>query len=336
MVRIGLVGYGYWGPNLARNIYGCEDASLVRIVDLDARRLEIARKQWPGVTVTTALEEVTRADDIDAVLIATPVGTHYQLAAEALEHGKHVLIEKPMADSVKRCEHLIGEAERRKRVLLVDHTFVYTEAVRWMRDFVASGKLGDLYYLDSIRTNLGLFQRDVSVLWDLAPHDLSVLHEVIGRPIHSVQAMGACHAGSRVPDIAYLTLDLGDGCLAHFHVSWLSPVKVRRMLIGGSKRMIVYDDLDPREKVKVYDSGVSIEHRDVEGQHRMMVQYRAGDMYSPAFANQEALKSEVEHFIRCIDGREKPKSGGEAGLAVVRVLEAAQRSLDAGGKRVEL
>jgi predicted dehydrogenase len=336
MVRVGLIGYGYWGPNLARNFHRCPGAALVRIVDLDARRLEAARSDWPGVDVATSLDEVTRADDIDAVAIATPVGTHYPLALDAIEHGKHVLVEKPMADSVKRSEHLIAEAARRRVVLLVDHTFVYTDAVRWMRDFVAAGKLGELYYLDSIRTNLGLFQRDVSVLWDLAPHDLSVLKEVIGRPVQAVTAMGACHAGSRVPDIAYATLDLGDGCLAHFHVSWLSPVKVRRMLIGGSKRMIVYDDLDAREKIKVYDSGVSIEHQDVEGQRRMMVQYRAGDMFSPALSSQEALKTEVEHFVRCITRGEKPRTGGEAGLAVVRILEAAQQSLSLGGKRVAL
>jgi len=336
MVKIGLIGYGYWGPNLARNFQRCAGCSLARIVDLDPRRLDVARNDYPGVSLSTKLEEVTQAPDIDAVAIATPIQTHYELALDAIQHEKHVLVEKPMAHSVRRCEHLVAEAKRRGLVLLVDHTFVYTAAVRWMRDFVAEGKLGELYYLDSIRTNLGLFQRDVSVLWDLAPHDLSILQEVVRRPVCAVSALGACHAGSRVPDIAYLNLDLGDGCLAHFHVSWLSPVKVRRLLIGGSKRMIVYDDLDTREKVKVYDSGVSIEHQNVEGHHRMMVQYRIGDMASPALPNHEALQSEVEHFINCIAGKETPRTGGEAGVAVVRILEAAQRSLEQDGKRVNL
>jgi predicted dehydrogenase len=241
-----------------------------------------------------------------------------------------------MAESVERCERLIEEAARGDRVLMVDHTFVYTEAVRCIQEFVAAGKLGELYYVDSIRANLGLFQHDASVVWDLAPHDLSMLLHVVRRPVLGVSATGSCHAGSRVPNIAYLSLDLGDGCIAHFHVSWLSPVKVRRAILAGSKHMIVFDDLEPSEKVKIYNSGVSIEHHDVAGQHRMMVEYRIGDMTSPALPNREALRTEVDHFARCIAGEEKPLTDGESGLAVVRILEAAQRSLERGGEQVRL
>jgi predicted dehydrogenase len=288
------------------------------------------------VAVSTDVSDLFADQAVEAVAIATPTPTHYELARAALSHGKHVLVEKPLAESTGHCRRLIEEAERRKLVLLVDHTFVYTEAVRWMRDFVAADGLGDPYYYDSIRANLGLFQRDVSVLWDLAPHDLSILYDVTGREVRSVICTGASHAGSRVPDIAYLTLDLGGGCLAHFHVSWLAPVKIRRTVVAGSRRMIVYDDLELSEKVKVYDSGVAIEHQDEEGQRRMLVEYRVGDMMSPALPAREALQTESEHFARCIRGEERPRTGGKAGLAVVRVLEAAQRSLEGGGQRVDL
>jgi predicted dehydrogenase len=336
MIRIGIIGYGYWGPNLARNFARCEECSLVRIVDLDPRRLEAVQRDWPGVETSTALEDVTRADDIDAVAIVTPIQTHFELALEALLHHKHVLVEKPMADSVAHCERLIEEAARRNLILMVDHTFVYTEAVRWMREFVAAGNLGDLYYFDSARANLGLFQRDASVIWDLAPHDLSILHAVTGRSVQSVSATGACHAGSRVPNIAYLSLDLGEGAIAHFHVNWLSPVKVRQTTLAGSQKMVVYDDMQTSEKIRVYDCGVSIRHQDEDGQYRMRVDYRAGDMCSPALAQREALQTEVRHFVRCVQGQETPLVDGEAGLAVVRILEAAECSLRRDGRRIEL
>ncbi len=336
MIRIGIIGYGYWGPNLARNFYKHPDCQLTRIVDQSPQRLQAVQEAWPGVQTSTCATDITRAQDIDAVVIATPIHTHFELAHDALRHDKHVLVEKPMADSVCRCELLIEEAACRQRVLMVDHTFVYTEPVRKMREFVETGQLGDLYYFDSIRANLGLFQRDASVIWDLAPHDLSILQEVTQRPALSLSATGSCHAGSRVPNIAYLSLELGDGGIAHFHVSWLSPVKVRRTLLAGSQRMIVYDDMEISEKIKIYDSGVSIEHQDIEGQHRMQVAYRIGDMVSPALANREALQTEVGHFLRCIAGQEQPQTGGEAGLGVVRMLEAAQRSLERNGERIQL
>jgi predicted dehydrogenase len=336
VIRVGVVGYGYWGPNLARNFHRSQDWRLVRVADFDPRRLSAAERDLPCVDTTTIPAEVTRADDIDAVAIATPIGTHFELALDALRHGKHVLVEKPMAESVERCERLIEEAARQRRLLMVDHTFVYTEAVQRMRALVREGSLGDLYYFDSIRANLGLFQRDASVLWDLAPHDLSILEAVVGRRVVALSATGACHAGSRVPNIAYLSLDLGEGAMAHFHVSWLSPVKVRRILVAGSRRMLIFDDLEGSEKLKVYDSGVTVSHEDVAGQHRMMVDYRVGDMTSPALPVREALQTEVTHFAACIRGEEEPLAGGEAGLHVVRILEAAQKSIERGGERIAL
>lgn len=336
MVRVGVIGYGYWGPNLARNFYQCPGFELRRVVDMEPRRQAAAHVACPGIDVAGDYQSVTRATDIDAVVVATPAESHFEIALDALRAGKHVLVEKPLANSVEHCERLIEEAGRRNLVLMVDHTFLYTEAVQWMSAFVEAGKLGEPYYFDAVRSNLGLFQRDVSVLWDLAPHDLAILAGVLGRPARSVVATGARHAGSRMHNLAHLTLDLGDDVLAHIHVNWLSPVKVRRIMLAGSERMIVFDDLEPSEKLKVYDSGVSIHHDDEAGQYRMRVDYRSGDMIAPALPAREALRAEVEHFRRCIDGAEVPKTGGESGLAVVRILAAAQRSLESGGERIWL
>lgn len=336
MTRVGIVGYGYWGPNLARNFRRNSRCTLTRIVDIEPRRLQSAQSDLEGVDLSTDLTSLTCAEDIDAIVIATPIETHFDLAMEALRHDKHVLVEKPMAHSVRGCEQMIAEASRRGLVLMVDHTFVYTEAVRWMRAFVDSGQMGDLFYVDSVRTNLGLFQRDADVIWDLAPHDIAVLNTLAQRPVIGVSATGACHAGSRQPDIAYLSLDMDDGVMAHVHVNWLSPIKVRRMTVAGSARMLVFDDMDTSEKVKVYDSGVSIAHADEAGQYRMKVDYRIGDMMSPALTQREALQTMVEHFARCVLGEETPQTGGEAGLEVVRVLEAAQCSLRRGGERIRL
>lgn len=336
MIRVGVIGYGYWGPNLARNILQTPGLQLQRVVDMNPKRCEAARLACYGADVSNDATSITHADDIDAVAVATPAASHFQLAMAALQNGKHVLVEKPLANSVRDCELLIEEASRRSLILMVDHTFVYTDSIRWISQFVAAGKLGQPYYFDSIRSNLGLFQRDVSVLWDLAPHDLSILSAVLNRQPRSVIAVGARHAGSRVPNIAHMTLDLGDECLAHFHVNWLSPVKVRQVLIAGSERMVVFNDLDASEKVKVYDSGVSIQHEDFAGQHQMQVQYRTGDMTSPALGNREALKTELEHFRDCVAGHQMPTTNGESGLAVVRILEAAERSLERDGARVYL
>jgi predicted dehydrogenase len=335
-IKVGVVGYGYWGPNLARNLFQSPRFDLVRLADMNPNRLTAAQAALPGVQVTSSASDVLAAPDIEAVVVATPISTHFELGMEALRNGKHLLIEKPMTDSVATSEQLMAEAEKQGVLLMVDHTFVYTEVVEKMREFVVSGALGDLYYIDSIRANLGLFQRDSSVLWDLAPHDLSVLQALLEPKILAVSATGACHAGSRVPNIAYVSLDLEGAGIAHFHVSWLSPVKVRRIMVAGSKRMLIFDDNETSEKLKMYDSGVRIEHSDEAGQHRMQVEYRVGDMVSPALPTKEALKTEMEHFADCIQGKARCRTGGDAGLAVVRVLEAAQQSMERGGERVRL
>ncbi len=333
-MRVGLIGYGYWGPNLARNFHRYPGCTLARVVDMEQKRRDAAQRDCPGVEVAGDPSAVTKAADIDAVVIATPIWTHYELAMEALQNGKHVLVEKPMTDSVATSQKLVEEAEKRKLVLMVDHIFVYTETVRWMREFVKADKLGELYYFDSVRANLGLFQHSANVIWDLAPHDLSILWDITGRKVLNVSATGACHAGSRMQDIAYLSLDLGGGTIAHFHVNWLSPVKLRQTIVAGSKQMIIFDDMLTSEKIKVYDTGVEIAHNDAEGQRRMQVDYRAGDMMSPALAAKEALYTEVDHFVKCIENSQKPLSDGYAGLAVVEILEAAQKSMDLGGAQV--
>lgn len=336
MIRVGVIGYGYWGPNLARNLWQSPRFELKRVADMNPARLKAVQTALPGTEVTSSAEDIFGADDIDAVVVATPISTHYDLGMETLRRGKHLLMEKPMADSVARAEELIQEAERRGVLLMVDHTFCYTEAVQKMKQITDSGALGDLYYFDSIRANLGLFQRDSSVLWDLAPHDLSVLQALLEPKIEAVSATGACHAGSRVPNIAYVSLELGNQAMAHFHVSWLSPVKTRKIMVAGSRSMLVFDDNEMTEKLKVYDSGVSIEHQDEAGQHRMQVEYRVGDMVSPALPTREALKTEMEHFADAIEGKARCRTDGYAGLAVVKVLEAAQRSMERGGERVRL
>jgi predicted dehydrogenase len=336
MIRVGLVGYGYWGPNLARNFARSPEFELTRIVDIDPRRLQAAAHDHPRVESSTDPEAVLHAPDLDAVAIATPIHTHASLALEALRHDKHVLVEKPMADSVAGAEQLVAEAERRRLVLLVDHTLVYTAWCRWIQEFVAAGKLGDLFYFDAMRANLGLFRRDVSVVWDLAPHDLAVLQEVIARPVLGVSATGSSHAGSRVPSIAYISLDLGAGSVAHLHVSWLSPVRMRRLLVAGSKSIVLFDEAEARERLKVYDSGATVVHTDSPAGQMMSVEYRVGDVLAPALQEHEALQEEVAHFAACIQGKETPRAGGQAGLAVVRILEAAQRSLEKNGDRVLL
>ena len=336
MIRVGLVGYGYWGPNLLRNFMVVDGIEPVAVCDRDPERLDLAQTRCPGVRALTDSTALSQADDVDAVAIATPVHTHHALATQALAAGKHVLLEKPMAHSVEACHDLQQEAARQGVVLLVDHTFLYTPAVTKIRELVEAGELGDLYYVDSVRINLGLFQHDINVIWDLAPHDLSIAAFVLGRPARSVVAVGACHAGSQVEDVAHLTVDYGGNLLANFHVNWLSPVKVRQMIVGGSQKSIIFNDLDPVEKLRVYDRGVDIPSQGLSGKHDALIRYRWGDTWSPALPIREALRTEVEHFVRCITEGETPVSGAAEGLAVVRILEAAQTSLAQHGARVTL
>lgn len=331
-VNVGVIGYGYWGPNLVRNFSEAEGTGALWCADSQPDRRALAQKRHPYATVVQDARLILEEPSIDAVVIATPVSTHFALAEAALRHGKHVLISKPMAQTTAECEQLIDLAQGNDLVLMVDHTYIYTGAVRRMKELLTTAELGELYYFDSVRVNLGLFQHDVDVIWDLAPHDLSILTHLVPTLPREISATGADHTGSGHVDVAYLSLHYENSFLAHFHLNWLSPVKVRRMLVGGSRRMLVYDDMEPSEKVQVYDRGFQVTSR--EGMYSTLVDYRTGDMWAPKLEFREALSVEVAHFMECVRFRKMPISGGAAGLAVVKLLEAASRSLAAGGQRV--
>ncbi len=338
MIGVSVVGYGYWGPNLVRNFSQIADARLVSVCDLNASRLEAVSRQYPAVEVTDDFESVLRDPRVDAVAIATPVSSHFRLALKALMAGKHVLIEKPIASSVEEAERLVEEAARRRLVLAVDHTFVHTGAVRKMRELVEDG-LGDIYYYDSVRVNLGLFQNDVSVIWDLAVHDLSIMDFVLPTKPVAVSASGVSHVPGAPENIAYLNLLFDNNMIAHIHVNWLAPVKVRRTLIGGSRKMIVYDDLEPSEKIKVYDKGITLSdspQQRGESVYQALVGYRTGDMWAPHLDMTEALGRELRDFVGCVANGTVPVSDGHAGLRVMRILEAASRSLEQRGRVIDL
>jgi predicted dehydrogenase len=332
---IGVIGYGYWGPNLVRNFAEAPGTSVVAVCDLRPDRLQEIGSRYPAVTTTTDHRELLRNPAVDVIVVATPVGTHFELACQALRAGKHVFVEKPMASTVEECKRLIELAEHHDLTLMVDHTFVYTSAVQRIKELVDGGQLGRLYYWDSVRVNLGLFQPDISVLADLAVHDLAIMDYVIdARPV-AVAATGVAHVPGRLENTAYVTCFFEQDLLAHFHVNWLAPVKVRRTLIGGDQRMIVYDDIEPSEKVKVYDSGITLDVGD-RGRYEMMVGYRAGDMWAPRLSVTEALRVEVEHFADCVRNGRRPLTDGLAGLRTVAILEAAARSLAERGRPIEL
>ena len=336
MIGVGVIGYGYWGPNLVRTFMEAQGSIVVAVSDLRRQRLVHTQAQYPSIKTTTNHYDILENPDIEAVAIATPVSSHYQLAMEALQAGKHVLVEKPLAASSREAIALIEEAARRQRILMVDHTFVYTGAIRKIQELVQSGSLGDVYYYDAVRVNLGLFQHDVSVIWDLAVHDLAILDFVFpDRPL-AVSATGISHLPDHPENMAYLTLFFAKRIIAHLHVNWLAPVKVRRTLIGGSERMIVYDDLEPSEKVKVYDKGVTLSEQPDKKKYELLVSYRAGDMWAPKLDGTEALLREAQHFIDCIKHQKTPITDGSAGLRIVRILEAAEQSLKARGQLVEL
>lgn len=335
MLNLGIIGYGYWGPNLVRNFMEIPGARVTMVGDLDAQRLARVTARYPTVQTTRDAGELIRSPAVDAVVVATPVSTHAELALQALRAGKHVLVEKPMAASSADARRMIAAAARHRRVLMVDHTFVYTGAVRRMRELIASHALGELYYYDSVRVNLGLFQRDVNVIWDLAVHDLSIMDYVLGRPAQAVSATGMSHMAGHPENIAYITVFFGGGLLAHFHVNWLAPVKIRRTLVAGSAKMIVFDDLEPSEKLKVYDKGLTVS-RKPDDQYQMRIGYRAGDMWAPYVEPTEALRAEALHFVDCVARGATPLTDGAAGLRVVRVLEAASRSARQQGRLVRL
>jgi predicted dehydrogenase len=334
-VRVGVIGYGYWGPNLVRNFAEYPGAQVVQVADMRRDRLAPIERRYPGVATTTDYRDLLNDPSIDAIVISTPISTHFDLALASLRAGKHVLVEKAMTATSDQGLRLVDEAERRRRVLMVDHTFVYTGAVQKIKELVDAGRLGRLYYWDSVRVNLGLFQHDVNVLWDLAVHDLSIMDCILGRKPTAVAATGISNVPGRPINTGYLTCFFEGNLLAHFHVNWLAPVKIRRTLIGGDAQMIVYDDLEPSEKVKIYDRGITVDAPS-EAVYELMVGYRVGDMWAPQVSLTEALRVETQHFVECIRTGQKPLTDGCAGLRVVRILEAATESLRKGGQPVDV
>ncbi len=325
-IRIGIVGYGYWGPNLVRNFAISPHFQMTALAEPREDRRERALAQFPYLRLYDAAEEMIAAPDLDAVAIASPVGTHFALAEQALRTGKHVLVEKPLASTVAEAEELAALAAHQGLTLLVDHTFLFTGAVQTIRQLYRDGELGRISYYDSIRVNLGLFQPDVNVLWDLGPHDLSIMDFVLDEEPVYIEASGYCHVNPDVPDIAYLTLHFASDAVAHFNLSWMSPVKVRRIAIGGLKRMLVWNDLDNVEKIKLYNSGIEF-HRDRE-RRIVLPEYRMGDIFSPRVSSREALSGVVEHFYEVIAGKPDSIISAERGIRVLRIMERAQAELD--------
>jgi len=338
LIRVGVIGYGYWGPNLVRNFAEADGSEIAMVSDLRENRLSAAKKRYPNIKTTRDFGELINAPGVDAVAVATPVSSHFDLAMKALRAGKHVLVEKPLAADSEQALRLIDEAEKRNLVLMVDHTFVYTSSVQKIAELIRKKELGELYYYDSVRINLGQFQNDVNVLWDLAVHDLSIMEYTLSRQPKALRATGMGHLAGKPENIAYLTLYFDDNLIGHIHVNWLAPVKIRLTLISGSMKMIVFDDLEPTEKVKIYDRGITVNEKDDsrEREYKLLVGYRMGDMWAPMLDNTEALKTEAEHFIRCVEGKETPLTDGKSGWRVVRILEAASSSLSNQGKIVEL
>ena len=333
MVRVGVIGCGYWGPNLIRNFVKVEGCQVVAAADVDPIPLTPLRRLYPATRFTTESEALLASDQVDAVAIATPISTHYTLAREALRRGKHVLVEKPLTATVPQAEELIDLADRQRRILMVDHTFIYTGAVQKIKELIRRGELGEIYYYDAVRVNLGLFQNDVNVLWDLAPHDFSIMTFLLDRQPLRVSAVGAAPVkagGWKMESIVYVTVEFADETLAHFHLNWLSPVKIRRTLIGGSLKIVVYDHLDPDNQVKIFDRGVEV-LPDRTSRYRTLVQYRTGDMVAPKIDQSEALEQVCRHFVDCVLTGQRPITDGTAGLRVVQLLEAAQHSLDQRG-----
>jgi len=335
MINIGLIGYGYWGPNLARNFNANPDLKLSAICDFSPDRLKVAGSLYPQVKLLTKPEDIFNDTGLDAVAIATPVSTHFDLAQKSLLSDKHVWVEKPMTEEVEQAEKLIDLAEKKNKVLLVDHTFIYTGAVRKIKELVEKGELGDLIYYDSSRVNLGLFQQDVDVIWDLAAHDISIMDYLMPFKKLSISATGSHYYGDNIIAKALLTIYMEDNKVGHINVSWVSPVKIRQTLIGGTSKMILYDDNQPSEKIKIYDKGVEL-YETKEDLYHLKVQYRVGDMYSPKLEDHEALAFETKHFVNCVENDEKPLSDGKAGLEVVKVLVASKISLNGNGTPVDI
>jgi len=333
MIGIGVIGYGYWGPQIVRNFHNLNGARVPVVCDKETEALKRAKQAYADLEVTTDLSRVLTSPHVDAVAVVTPVWTHFELAKAALENGKHVFVKKAFTTTSDQARQLIELAEKKHLRIMVDHTFLFTGAVKKIRQLIDGNELGNLYYYDSTRVNLGLFQHDVNVIWDLAPHDLAIMNHLIKDKAEAVVATGERHLNSQ-QDVAFITIYFEHNIIAHINVNWLSPVKVRTTLIGGEKRMVVWNDLAADEKVKVYDKGVQITNR--EGIYDLLVSYRSGDMWAPKVDQTEALKAECEYFVDCVQNNKQPFNDGHAGLEVVKMLEAADKSIRERGRIVQI
>jgi predicted dehydrogenase len=333
MINIGVIGYGYWGPNIVRNFSSIDATRVLGICDSDSKAMERARKSYPHVIATRDCNDILTSTAIDAVAVITPVSMHFDLARKALLNGKHVFVEKPFTVTVQEAEELITLAEKKKLTIMVDHTFIFTGAVNKIKQLIDEKTLGELYYYDSVRVNLGLFQHDVNVIWDLAPHDFAVMDHILDEKPAALTASGKAHVNG-MEDTAYITVHFNNNMIAHFNVNWLSPVKVRTTLIGGEKKMLVWNDLEADEKIKIYDKGVVV--RSKEADYRLRVNYRSGDMFAPRVEPSEALRTEAEYFAQCITENKRPINDGQAGLRVVKMLNACNESMQNKGRMVEL
>ena len=336
MIKVGIIGYGYWGPNLARNFNLIDNCLIKTIVDLKDDRLKLAKKNYPNIHISNDCNSIIDDPEINAVIIATSVSTHYELAKGCLFKNKHVLIEKPMTDSREKCLQLIDLAIKKNLLLMIDHTYLYTGAVRKIKELIDNNEIGNINYFDSVRINMGLFQHDINVIWDLAPHDISILQYLINETPESITATGISHTNNNIENIAYLNLFFNSSKMAHFSVSWSSPVKIRKILIGGDKKMIVYDDLEPTDKVRIYDTGYSINYSKEEEKNIMLVDYRIGDIFMPKLDTTEALKNVSLDFVNCILNNKEPISNWKIGLEIVTILEAAQKSIRNRGKEIKI
>jgi len=333
MIGIGVIGYGYWGPNVVRNFHSLNDARVAVVCDKRPESMKRAKQAFPDVEVTDDVSRLLMSPDIDAVAVVTPVWTHFELAKAALENGKHVFVEKPFTSTAEQAEQLVELGSKKNLRIMVDHTFLFTGAVKKIRQLIDADELGKLYYYDSTRVNLGLFQHDVNVIWDLAPHDLSIMDYLIQDKPKAIIATGERHLNT-YEDLAYITVYFEGNMIAHINVNWLSPVKVRTTLIGGTKKMVVWNDLEADEKVKVYDKGVQITAG--QGVYDLLVSYRSGDMWAPKVDQIEALRAECQYFIDCVTDGKEPFNDGYAGLKVVKMLQAADKSIKAKGRMVYL
>jgi predicted dehydrogenase len=335
MIKMGVIGVGYWGPNIIRNTISNKRFVMSRCADLKADRLKYINTLYPTIKTTTDYREIIKDSSIDAVAICTPVFSHFEIASAALQAGKHILVEKPMTGTAEEAQKLLELAEKNNLKILVDHTFLFTGAVHTIKETLERGEIGDIYYFDSVRVNLGLFQHDINVVWDLAPHDISIMDYLIDRNAESIVATGSDHLGSGLEDVAFVTVFYPDNIIAHIHVNWLSPVKIRQTQISGTKKMIVWDDNSPSEKVKIYDKGIEV-IQTADQVYNTLVQYRTGDMYCPKIPQSEALAVEMDHFADCIEKNITPISDGYSGWRVVQILESAENSIKNRGREIRL